>query len=140
MPYNMKDDEFSNWTLEGVTVDQAVSRLSVTLRDRGFGILGDISFDKLLREKTGKDIEPIRMLEVCKPPIALEALESDRRLAHVMPCRFTLFAEPTGVSISLYRPTAAMKRISGEAGTLASAVEEELAAAVDQVVTISEVS
>ena len=130
--FDITGNEFSIKPLPGFSVDEAASRLSELLKRRGFGVLGDISFDRVLKEKTGAQVEPIRLLEVCKPPFALKAIESDRLLAQAMPCRITLFGEEKGVSVSLYRPTAAMKMVAGKSEDIASAVESELLEAIDE--------
>lgn len=119
--------------VDGIDTEKAAERLGSALKQTGFGVLGDLSFDRILKEKTGKDIEPVRLLEVCKPPFALKALQANRELAQVMPCRIMVFGEEGGVRLSLYRPTVAMKLVGGEVQDLASEVEAELVSALDAV-------
>ncbi len=122
---------FHETFLENLDFEEAVSKLVESVRSRGFGVLGDISIDGVLKEKTGKQIRPIRVIEVCKPPFALAAIEKDRDLAQVMPCRITLFAEGSGTRISLYRPTVAMRLVGSNVEELASMVEKELVLAME---------
>ena len=127
----MTNSSFHETRLENLDFEEAVSKLVKNLRSSGFGVLGDISIDGVLKEKTGKQIRPIRVIEVCKPPFALAAIEKDRDLAQVMPCRITLFAEGSGTRISLYRPTVAMKLVGSNVEELASMVEKELVLAIE---------
>lgn len=127
----MKDSAFHETLLESLDFEEAASRTVENLRSMGFGVLADIRIDSVLKEKTGKHVEPIRVIEVCKPPFALAAIEKDRNLAQVMPCRITFFAEGKGTRISLYRPTAAMRLVGSSMDELASTVEQELVLAID---------
>ncbi len=130
--FEITDSAFRDSILEGVTVDDTAGRLVKLLKEKGYGVLGDISFDRVLKEKTGKDIAPIRLIEVCKPPFALAAIEANRDLAQVMPCRVTLFSEKNGTRISLFRPTVAMGIAGGRVDDIASQVESELTGAISE--------
>ena len=127
----MTNSAFHETRLENLDFEEAVSKLVKNLRSSGFGVLGDLSIDGVLKEKTGTQIRPIRVIEVCKPPFALAAIEKNRDLAQVMPCRITLFAEGIGTRISLYRPTVAMKLVGSNVEELASMVEKELVLAIE---------
>lgn len=132
----MKDEGlFHESVLEGMTVDQAAERIRPLLQSEGFGILGDISFDRVLREKTGESISPIRLLEVCNPGFALKAVGVSRDLALMMPCRLTLFESGRGVRLSLFRPTAALSLVGSDASGLANEVEGKLVGVMRRLAT-----
>ena len=117
----------------GGTVEEAVQRLGAELSGRGFGILADLRVDRILREKVGAEIAPLAILDVCSPRFAQRALASDPAAALVLPCKIVVAQEPSGVRLSLVRPTAAIAPVgpSADMRLLAEEAESLLRAAVD---------
>jgi len=66
--------------------DQAVDRLKAALKARGFGTLTEVDVQATLREKIGKEIAPYRILGVCNPGLAAQALEAEPRIGVFLPC------------------------------------------------------
>jgi uncharacterized protein (DUF302 family) len=66
--------------------DAAIERVKSLLADEGFGVLCDIDVAKTLREKTGADFRPYRILGACNPSFALQALSLESQLGLLLPC------------------------------------------------------
>jgi uncharacterized protein (DUF302 family) len=66
--------------------DAAIERVKSLLADEGFGVLCDIDVTKTLREKTGADFRPYRILGACNPSFALQALSLESQLGLLLPC------------------------------------------------------
>ena len=66
--------------------DVAVERVKSFLSDEGFGVLCDVDVSKTLREKTGTDFRPYRILGACNPAFALASLSMEPHLGLLLPC------------------------------------------------------
>ena len=66
--------------------DVAVERVKSLLASEGFGVLCDIDVSKTLREKTGSDFRPYRIIGACNPSLALQGLSRESQLGLLLPC------------------------------------------------------
>jgi uncharacterized protein (DUF302 family) len=64
----------------------AVDRVKSLLASEGFGVLCDIDVSRTLREKTGADFRPYRIIGACNPALALQALSQEPQLGLLLPC------------------------------------------------------
>jgi uncharacterized protein (DUF302 family) len=65
---------------------EAVTRVREALQAQGFGVLTEIDVQATLRDKLGQDIEEYLILGACNPPLAHQALDTDRRIGLLLPC------------------------------------------------------
>jgi uncharacterized protein (DUF302 family) len=65
---------------------EAVTRVREALKAQGFGVLTEIDVQATLRDKLGQDIEDYLILGACNPPLAQQALDTDRRIGLLLPC------------------------------------------------------
>ncbi|EQD78048.1 protein containing DUF302, partial [mine drainage metagenome] len=70
-----------------------LEKLTQALQARGFGILATLRVHDILKEKTGTEIAPLVILDVCAPRYALRALTLDRGSALVLPCKIVVARE-----------------------------------------------
>lgn len=89
-------------------VEEAIERLGAEMRSRGFGVLATLRVHEILREKLGRTIEPLVILEVCSPAHAERALATSRRTALLLPCKIVVSREEGATRIALQRPTRAL--------------------------------
>jgi len=115
------------------TVEEAVDRLTGELRSRGFGVLGTIPVHQLLKEKLGREVDPLVILDVCSPAHAHRALTASRDVALLLPCKLVVSREGGETRIALQRPTVALRAFftQPELEQLGAEVEQALADAVD---------
>lgn len=88
-------------------LDAAHERLSAALAERGFGVLTDLDLRAILRDKLGVEHEPHRILGVCNPELAKQALDVDRDVALLLPCTLTLRQVAGGTEVRLLDPAEA---------------------------------
>ncbi len=109
-----------------------LEKLTRALQARGFGILATLRVHEILKEKTGTEIPPLVILDVCAPRYALRALTVHRGSALVLPCKIVLTQEPGRLMVVLQRPTVVLDRLFPEPALrhLGIEVEQELAEAI----------
>jgi uncharacterized protein (DUF302 family) len=121
------------YTVQSVkpSVPETVEALTEALKQVGFGVLGNINVAKIIKEKTGKTIDDYVILEVCNAKDASVALSAHKEVGLMLPCKVVIYKEGTGASVSLYKPTEAIKSLGiTDLNALAEEVEEQLIRAV----------
>ncbi len=108
-------------------VEEVSSKLQEQLKHKGYGVLSTIDVQKILKEKNGQEIEPYLILDVCNPRHAGNAIETNKDVGLVLPCKISIYRDNGSTKVSLLRPTEAMK-MTGIEGleNLAISVENEL--------------
>jgi uncharacterized protein (DUF302 family) len=92
------------------SMDDAVIRTTVALKDGGFGVLTRIDFHTKIKEKLGKDILPVVILGACNPKLALEAYEQNSDVTSLLPCNVVLREiSKEKISVEVAKPTALME-------------------------------
>jgi uncharacterized protein (DUF302 family) len=66
------------------------ARLRDALRAEGFGILTEIDVEAVLHERIGADVGPYRILGVCNPRLAFEAIGLWKGFGLIAPCNVAL--------------------------------------------------
>ena len=79
---------------------EAIERVKALLNDEGFGVLCDIDVTKTLREKTGAEFRPYRILGACNPQFAHQALERESQLGLLLPCNVVIQEERGSTVVS----------------------------------------
>lgn len=79
--------------------DAAVERTREALKAEGFGVLTQIDMQGAFKEKLGKDFRQFAILGACNPPLAFKAMNTDPRVALMLPCNVTVEATPQGGSL-----------------------------------------
>lgn len=68
------------------SVDVAVEKVTVLLKDHGFGIITRINVKETMKEKLDVDFRDYIILGACNPGFALNALNSEDRVGLMLPC------------------------------------------------------
>lgn len=113
-------------------LETAVASLEKTLGERKFGVLWKLDFKEKLAEK-GLDFGGrFKILEVCNPVKAKEALEGNLLAGYFLPCKIVVFEENGQTKIGTVLPTALMSMIEGGfPSNLPKEVEDILIEAID---------
>ena len=85
--------------LRGVTVDQAIDKVTAALKEQGFGVLTRIDVDKTLKEKIGAEFRRMVILGACNPKIAHKALGAELGIGLLLPCNVTVFTGDEGQTV-----------------------------------------
>ncbi|KKM10246.1 hypothetical protein SY88_14340 [Clostridiales bacterium PH28_bin88] len=112
---------------------QAISDLKQALSDKKFGVLWELDVPGKLKEK-GVDYQgEFRILEVCNPHRAKEALETEVRVGYFLPCKVVVYREDGLTKIGTVRPSILVGMLDKkQLQAFAAEVEKELVTAMDK--------
>jgi uncharacterized protein (DUF302 family) len=79
-----------------VPYDEALQRLTDTLKPEGFGILTQIDVKQTFKTKLDVDFRPYTILGICNPTLAHRALNCNPEAGLMLPCNITMETEPDG--------------------------------------------
>lgn len=116
----------------GKEFNQAVEDLKKALTERKFGVLWELDVPSKLKEKGVEYTGAFRILEVCNPLKAKEALEANIRAGFFLPCKVVVYVEGGKTKIGMPRPTVLIGLLGDESlQQVADEVEADLSAAMD---------
>ena len=114
-------------TLEGVTIEEARSRVTDALAAEGFGVLTEIDVKATLKKKLDVDFRPYLILGACNPNLAHRALGLEPEIGLLLPCNVVVQEAAGGVQVSVIDPKAVFSVVENpELETVAAEVEEKL--------------
>ena len=116
-------------------LDDAIERTTKALAEKGFGILTRIDMHKKIKEKIGKDMEPVVILGACNPNLAYEAYQLNSDVAGLLPCNAVLREiAPGTISVELTKPSSLMTILNTqELVDLAGKADELISSALDSI-------
>jgi len=93
-------------------LEEVCSAVSEKIKAAGFGVLTRIDFDKKIKEKTGKDINPCIILGACNPQLVYEAYMKSTDVTLLVPCNIVLTEiEPGKIKVEAMRPSQMLKML-----------------------------
>jgi len=111
----MEVKKLSNYSFGGETnlnFDEAVRKVTETLKEQGFGVLTEIDAKKVLKEKLGLDRKPYKILGACNPHFAHKAIDMEPELGTLLPCNVLVYERDDGkVVVTAMDPEAALKLV-----------------------------
>ena len=115
--------------------DEAVSKTIEELKKEGFGVLTDIDFKAVLKEKLDVDFVRYRVLGACNPTLAYETLKTEARVGLMLPCNVIVRETKDGkVEVSAIDPVSAMSVVGNEAlAETGALVREKLSTVIEGV-------
>lgn len=85
----------------------ALERVTLALKEEGFGVLTQIDVRATFKEKLNADFRPYKILGACNPPLAHKALSNESQVGLMLPCNVTVEAAENGGSlVSIVNPQA----------------------------------
>lgn len=111
------------------TYDEALARVTESLKSEGFGVLTEIDVKETLKKKLGVDFRPYKILGACNPPLAHRALSAEVEIGLMLPCNVIVYQDDEGrVNVSAVDPMQTVAAQEGEAlAAVAREVREKLA-------------
>ena len=114
-----------------LSYEDAIERVTSTLKEQGFGVLTEIDVRDVLKKKIDVDFRKYRILGACNPQLAHRALSGDLEIGTLLPCNVVVYEDDAGKTvISAVDPKALLPRGSPELERIADDARERLAKAV----------
>jgi uncharacterized protein (DUF302 family) len=116
--------------------EQAIERITATLKEQGFGILTEIDVKATLKKKIDKDFTRYVILGACNPGFAFQALSNEIDIGLLLPCNVTVYENPAdGKTVVSVLDPETMVTLTGrpDIAPLARQVREKVVAALDAV-------
>jgi uncharacterized protein (DUF302 family) len=131
----IQSDSFDYSSETNKDIDGVISDLRITLKEKGFGIMGILDFKAILKEKGFEFQDEYRLLEVCNPKAAKSALEADRKVGLLLPCTIAVYKERGITKISLLKPTKLLEILPhNKLKSLGEEIESKLQEAINNAV------
>ncbi|HAE50189.1 MAG: hypothetical protein CMO30_22855 [Tistrella sp.] len=112
-------------------IDDVDERARAALADHGFGVLTEIDVKATMKKKLDVEMPAYRILGVCNPKMAHQAIGIEPRVGAMLPCNVILREVEGGVEVSAIDPVASMQAIdNAELAAVAGEVRDLLAKAV----------
>jgi uncharacterized protein (DUF302 family) len=92
--------------LDGVSVEEALERVTEALKANGFGVLTKIDVKETLKNKIGVDFRPYVILGACNPKLAHKALQGESMIGLLLPCNVVVQEWDGGALVSFADPKA----------------------------------
>jgi Uncharacterized conserved protein len=101
-------------TING-SFDNAVQKVTDSLKTEGFGILTEIDIKATLKKKLEVDFYNYKILGACNPPFAYKALLVEDKIGTMLPCNVIVQEKVQGqIEVSAVDPTASMLSIEND--------------------------
>lgn len=122
---------YYNRIVEG-SFEEVIEKVTLALKEEGFGVLTDIDFSGTLKSKIDVDIPKYRILGACNPKYAYVAYQQENKIGVMLPCNVIVQEVEKGVEVSAVDPIASMQAIgNSNLESLANEVKLKLNSAID---------
>lgn len=111
--------------------EQAIKDLEANLKEAKFGVLWMMDVPEKLREKGVEFNQPYRIMEVCNPQKAKQALETNPEVGYFLPCKVSVYTRDGKTQMGMIRPSL-VTQVAPELGSFAQEVEETLRGVIDR--------
>ena len=124
---------YFNKTIDNTNFDEAVKKITLALKEEGFGILTEIDIKATLKKKLDVDFPNYKILGACNPAFAYKALQAENKIGTMLPCNVVVRENINGtVEVAAVDPVTSMIGIKNEAlAGIAREVQDKLKKAVN---------
>ncbi len=74
-----------------VPLEEAIEKITVQLKEQGFGILTEIDMKATLKKKLDVDIRRYVILGACNPQLAYKAFQNELEIGLLLPCNVIVY-------------------------------------------------
>ncbi|MDH3312976.1 MAG: DUF302 domain-containing protein [Nitrosopumilus sp.] len=109
------------------SIDEIIQDITSKLSEIQFGVLGILDFKEIFAKKGIEYPNQYKLLEVCNPIAAKQALDSDPNIGLLLPCTIAVYEKEGEHYISLAKPTVLLAVASNtELESMGKEIEEKL--------------
>lgn len=107
--------EYTFSKLVSGTLSEVTEKLTLTLAKQQFSIITQIEMDKKLEEKLGVKVPSYRILGVCNPKAAYDAIQVEENIGVFLPCKIIIKQkEESLMEVVSVDPNVMMKMLGNE--------------------------
>ena len=119
---------YNSTTLENVSFEEAIEKVTEELKKEGFGVLTEINVTDTLKKKIDVDFKKYRILGACNPHFAHKALTAEDKIGVFLPCNVIVEENENGkVEVAAVDPIASMMSVENDSlGGIATEVQQKL--------------
>ena len=115
-------------------IDDAIAEITSKLSEIQFGVLGTLDFKEIFAKKGVDYPHQYKLLEVCNPQAAKQALDSDPNIGLLLPCTIAVYEKDGQNYLSLAKPTELLSVASNaELESMGKEIETKLIKVIDAV-------
>ncbi len=81
------------------TYEEAIERVTESLKKEGFGVLTTIDVKETLKKKLSVDFRKYIILGACNPPFAFRTLQAETEIGLLLPCNVIVYENDEGKSV-----------------------------------------
>ena len=114
--------------------EKAIEKVTLELKNEGFGILTEIDIAQTLKNKLDVDFKKYRILGACNPPVAYEALTHEEKIGLFLPCNVVVLENENGeIEVAAVDPVASMIAVKNEKlASVAQEIQQKLKNAIEK--------
>lgn len=125
---------FSHIVKTQKNIEQVIQDITSKLSEIKFGVLGTLDFKEIFAKKGVEYPHQYKLLEVCNPQAAKQALDSDPNIGLLLPCTIAVYEKDGENYISLAKPTALLSVSSNQdLQSMGKEIEEKLIQVIERV-------
>lgn len=100
------------------TFNEAVDKVTILLKEQGFGIITQIDVKETFKVKLDRDFRDYRILGACNPNFAFDALGAEDKVGLMLPCNVIVQDKGNGkIEVAAVNPKMVMESIGNPALT-----------------------
>ena len=108
-------DYYYTTSLNGLTFDAAIAKITSELKKEGFGVLTEIDIKSTFKKKLDVDFYNYKILGACNAPFAYKALQAEDKIGTMLPCNVIVQEKRLGIiEVSAVNPIASMQAIQND--------------------------
>ena len=125
---------FSHTVKTQKNIEQVIKEITAKLLEIKFGVLGVLDFKEIFAKKGVEYPDQYKLLEVCNPHAAKQALDSDPNIGLLLPCTIAVYEKNGEQFISLAKPTSLLSVSSNkELQSMGKEIEEKLIQVLEEI-------
>jgi len=134
----MSDETLELTVTTTLGMQDAERDLRAALATEGFGVLTEVDVAAVLKAKLGVEVEPYRILGVCNPQLAYDAMAIWRGFGLIAPCHIAVYPSGGLTTIAALNPLAFSEvRDNARLLPIAEAARAAIGRALDAVGSLS---